>query len=41
MRNHQHELFALCNAITKEGATIEELRAYAYSYYPLLRKERN
>ncbi len=41
MRNHQHELFVLCRAISREGATLEELRAYAYSYFPQLRKERN
>ena len=35
--NHKHELFVLCRAIVREGATLEELRAYAYSYHPELR----
>jgi len=39
MANHEHELFVLCKAITKDGATIEELKAYAYSYHPELRRE--
>jgi hypothetical protein len=39
MRNHAHELFVLCKAISREGATIEELKAYAHSYFPELRGE--